>query len=444
MTPRRNSAGKSRTQRTGGPRFGPALAALGLGCLLVLTPVIAQEHAPEAPRANAPAAAPHGNEPAPHGNAPAHAPATPGEPHGAQEGGHGDEAHGDGHAEEHGEGAQAISIHLNTWMTALLKRVWYSGPATLNVEGALGPDGQPIPADQLRGKAVEYVWEDHHAHPPKEYHVDATIGQVGTSESGGKTAQVAVDGRQVTLINPSDPVFLYQQMFPEGIVASLLTALTIGIVAVLLTRRLRRVPTRTQAALELIYEGLHSFVRDLIGPHYRRYFPLVATLFFYIVFMNWAGLIPGWISPTANINVTAGLAVSIVLFVQYEGIRANGFIGYLKHFAGEPWWLAPMNFPLHIIGEAARVLSLTLRLFGNIFGEDVVIVILLFLGVMFTGFLPFQAPMVLFAVFTGFVQALVFTILTCIYLSLATSHAHHDAHEEDHGHAQHAAAPAHA
>jgi F-type H+-transporting ATPase subunit a len=433
------------------------LSCLALA-LLWAAPLAAQEHAPATPQnaaeapANAPA--PHGaaettNAPAPHG-----APEQPhaAEPHAATEGahageGHG-EAHGGAHEGEHEEG-QAFSIHLNTWITGLLKQFWYRGPATVNAEGAVGAGGAAVQAEALEGQQVEYVWEDHHAHPAKEHHLQATLGQIGgrTNVQGAKTKTVTVGGREVTLLNPAEPVFARQQMFPEGLVASLLTALTIGVVAALLLRNLRRVPTRAQAAFELLYERLDEFVRELIGPHYKRYFPLVGTLFFYILFMNWAGVIPGWLSPTANINVTAGLAVVIILYVQYEGLRVNGLKGYLKHFAGEPWWLAPMNFPLHIIGEVARVLSLSVRLFGNIFGEDVIIVILLGLGLMFTkGLVPFQAPMVLFAVFTGFVQALVFTILTCIYLALMTSHEHHDehsgAHEDDHGHIQEAHAPA--
>ena len=98
-------------------------------------------------------------------------------------------------------------------------------------------------------------------------------------------------------------------------------------------------------------------------------------------------------------------------------------------------WLAPLNFPLHIIGEFAKLLSLTLRLFGNIFGEDVVIVILTYLAILFTkGFIPFQFPMYLFGIFTSFVQAMVFSILACIYIALMTTHEDHaHGHGHDHG-----------
>jgi len=152
--------------------------------------------------------------------------------------------------------------------------------------------------------------------------------------------------------------------------------------------------------------------------------------------MNLAGLIPGWSSPTANINVTAGLALVIVVYVQIEGIRVNGLLGYLKHFWGELWWLGPLNFPIHVIGEFARLLSLTIRLFGNIFGEDVVIVILMYLAALFTkGWVPFQWPMYLLAIFTSLVQAMVFSILASVYLAQATAHASHGADHDRHSHA---------
>jgi F-type H+-transporting ATPase subunit a len=245
---------------------------------------------------------------------------------------------------------------------------------------------------------------------------------------------VTVDGRQLLLIEPTVH-FAYESMFPELLVISLLTALTIAVVAFLLTRNLQRVPDGKQAFVELIYSSLDNFVHGLIGDHYKRYVPLVGTIFIYILIMNLAGLIPGWASPTANINVPAGLAIVVVLYVQIEGIRVNGLKGYLMHFVGDPWWLGPLNFPIHAIGEVARVLSLTIRLFGNIFGEDVVIVILIALAGMFTkGLAPVQAPMYLLAMFTSFVQAMVFSILTCVYIALMTTHDDHGHGHDEHGH----------
>jgi F-type H+-transporting ATPase subunit a len=222
--------------------------------------------------------------------------------------------------------------------------------------------------------------------------------------------------------------------YVEAVAASVLTAVVIGVVAATLTRKEKlsvRSPSRGQAALEWVVTWLDSVVTDLIGDQGRNYLPLVGTLFLYIFFMNLSGLIPGWISPTSSASVTAGLAISVFLYVQYEGIRTNGLGGYLKHFAGEPIWLAPLNFPIHIIGELARPVSLTLRLFGNIFGEDLAILILMGLGL---AFYPIQFVVTGLAVFTSFVQALVFSMLTCVYIAGATVHEgpHHEP-DEHHG-----------
>jgi F-type H+-transporting ATPase subunit a len=183
----------------------------------------------------------------------------------------------------------------------------------------------------------------------------------------------------------------------------------------------------------MAYSQLDTFVRDLIGPTYKKYVPLIGTAFLYIFFMNAAGLIPGWMSPTSNINITAGLALVVEVYTQIEGIRVNGVVGYLKHFMGEPWWLFWLNFPIHVIGELAKLLSLTIRLFGNIFGEDVVIVILIALS---PSIVPLPAPMYFFGIFTSLVQALVFSILTSVYIALMTVHdeGHGEHGHEDHGH----------
>lgn len=423
-----------------------------------LLPVRAQETtAPQTPAATTSAA-------------PANAPTSPVQPgeHGTNEG---LQEHGPGgqHAPEGGtheaggehgakgghEEEEGFSIHLPSWIYGPLKKFWFSGPATLSADGAVTPAGEAVAAAELQGQKVDFTYVDHHSHisPKPEYQIHPVIGTIGTRTSGnGEPTPVTVNGREVLLIEPSVH-FAYESMFPELLVISLLTALTIAIVTFLMTRNLQRVPDRKQAFLELIYVSLDNFVHGLIGDHYKRYVPLVGTIFIYVLIMNLAGLIPGWASPTANINVPAGLAIVVVLYVQIEGIRVNGLKGYLMHFVGDPWWLGPLNFPIHAIGEVARVLSLTIRLFGNIFGEDVVIVILIALAGMFTkGLVPFQAPMYLLAIFTSFVQAMVFSILTCVYIALMTTHEDHGhghgehghGHDEEHGvyHDGHAPAPA--
>jgi len=222
----------------------------------------------------------------------------------------------------------------------------------------------------------------------------------------------------------------------EAISASVITAAVIVLLAYLLTRNMQRVPNRLQAAVEWVVEQLDGFTRNAIGPQSRTYLALVGTLFIYILLMNLGGVIPLWTSPTANMNVTIALAISVFIYVQYEGIRVNGIKGYFRHFVGEPVWLAPLNFPLHVIGELARPVSLSVRLFGNIFGEDTVIAVLIALVaplVIPFKFIPLHFPMLLLSLFTSFVQAMVFAILTCIYI--AGFVVHEDGHGEHHAEA---------
>lgn len=195
------------------------------------------------------------------------------------------------------------------------------------------------------------------------------------------------------------------------------------------TRRLQVLPaSRFQVALELTVGGLNDFVKGMLGPGGERHTPFVGALFLYILLNNLIGLLPGAIAPTSNLNTTVALALVTFCYVQYQGIRVHGIVGRLKHLAGPMPLLAPLMVPVELIGELARPLSLSVRLFGNIFGEERVIAILAGLSYFVLGFfpVPYQFPMMLFGVFTAVVQALVFSMLTCVYLSLtAAEEAHH-------------------
>jgi F-type H+-transporting ATPase subunit a len=131
------------------------------------------------------------------------------------------------------------------------------------------------------------------------------------------------------------------------------------------------------------------------------------------------GLIPGFFSPTANINTTLACALIAFITTHIIGIKAHG-LKYIKHFLGPIWWMAPLMLPIEIIGHLSRILSLTLRLFGNIMGEDLVLAILLMLAGMFLA----PLPMMFLAIFTSFVQAFIFSLLTMLYISGAMEEAH--------------------
>jgi F-type H+-transporting ATPase subunit a len=205
------------------------------------------------------------------------------------------------------------------------------------------------------------------------------------------------------------------------------------------TRRMSLRPNSWQCFGEIAYEALRGLTIGVIGPSGQKYVPLIGSLFLYIFTMNMIGIIPGFTSPTSSLGTTFPMAVFVILFVQVEAIRAHGFVGYLKHFTGgAPFPISVILFIAELVGEfVAKPISLSMRLFGNIFGEDMVLVVLaglLPLGLEIGGvqwrFFPLQFPVLLLAMFTSFVQALIFSMLTAVYLSvLATPH-------DDHGHAE--------
>lgn len=211
---------------------------------------------------------------------------------------------------------------------------------------------------------------------------------------------------------------------------SVFVAIGLAFFGILSTRRLEKIPTRRiQSVAEFVVQSLDNFVVGIIGPKGRTYTPFIGSLFLYILTMNLLGLVPLFKSPTSSLSITVPLALIVFVVYNYAGIREVGLVPYLKHLAGEPIWLAPLMLPIHIIGELARPLSLSIRLFGNIFGEETVLAILAgltFVIIPYVVAIPTQFPMMLFAIFTSFVQALVFTMLTTIYISVAI--ANHEEH----------------
>ena len=205
---------------------------------------------------------------------------------------------------------------------------------------------------------------------------------------------------------------------PHVTYAWVIMALLLGL-GFLASRKISLVPWGAQNVFELVVSGLEEFMVDITGEEGRAFFPYIATVFLFIMSCNLIGLLPGFLSPTANINTTLSLALCTFIYTHYLGIKYHG-VKYIKHFLGPIPALAPLFFPIEIIGHFARVLSLTLRLFGNIMGEDLVLTILLFLAGMFLA----PLPMMFLAVFTSVVQAFVFTLLSMMYFAGSMEHAH--------------------
>lgn len=196
-------------------------------------------------------------------------------------------------------------------------------------------------------------------------------------------------------------------------------AMTILIVAgVIVSSRLTLVPSGMQNFFEVIVGGLEDFVVANIGEKGRTVYPVLITLFLFIWVNNLLGLVPGFDAATANINTNAAMALFVFAYYNYIGVKVHG-LGYIKHFMGPFWWLAWLMFPLEIVSHLARPLSLTLRLFGNIKGEEIVLMILFFMA-------PVVATIPMFFLFglAKTIQAFVFFMLTMIYLKGSLEHAH--------------------
>ena len=178
-------------------------------------------------------------------------------------------------------------------------------------------------------------------------------------------------------------------------------------------------PGKLQQTFELVYEFLSGQTDEQLGHHGARYLGYFGTLFIFILFMNLIGVIPGFESPTMNPSVPAGCALATFLYYNVVGVQANGILKYLAHFAGPMWWMAPLMIPIEIISHLARPLSLTIRLYANMYaGEQVTLV--------FLSLTYFLVPAVFMGlhVFVSLLQAYIFMLLTMMYVAGATAHEH--------------------
>lgn len=190
------------------------------------------------------------------------------------------------------------------------------------------------------------------------------------------------------------------------------------VISLLATKGLKSVPGGLQNFMEVVIGGIENMVVETMGEHGRPFFPLVATLAIFILVSNLIGLVPGFFPPTANINTPAACAVVVFVTTHVVGVRQHG-VKYIKHFLGPIWWLAPMMLFIELIGHLSRVVSLTFRLFGNMNGHELILMI-------FFGLAPFLVPlpMMLMGVLVSFIQSFVFMLLAMIYIQGSLEHAH--------------------
>lgn len=188
--------------------------------------------------------------------------------------------------------------------------------------------------------------------------------------------------------------------------------------SILVKNKLEMIPRGSQNFWEVVVSTLEDVVVQIMGPHGRPYFPLIASLALFILSCNLIGILPWLQSATNNLNTTLALALVAFTVTHAVGIKEHG-THYVKHFLGPVPWLIPLMLPIEIIGHLSRILSLSFRLFGNIMGEDLAIIILTLL-------VPYLVPlpMMFLQVFTSFIQTLVFIMLTMMYITGSMEEAH--------------------
>lgn len=214
----------------------------------------------------------------------------------------------------------------------------------------------------------------------------------------------------------------------ETVIFSIASAIFVSIVFCLGAQYKEYLPKGFQNFIEYVVEAFRGLILEILGAKGEMFIPFLGTLFLYILTMNWLAVIPLLKPPSSNINITVALAICVFGLVQFLSIKNFGLFGYLYHLAGHPkgflgWAFVPLMLPVEILTQLSRPLTLSFRLFGNVLGEDILIGTFALFGVtMFATLpigIPLQLPFMLFALFTGTLQAFVFTLLSAIYILLA-------------------------
>jgi F-type H+-transporting ATPase subunit a len=217
-------------------------------------------------------------------------------------------------------------------------------------------------------------------------------------------------------VHPADPTHPINNDF------SLEVLLAVGLIALFAIVRMSlsvESPGAMQQVAEIIHEFVGGSAEQIIGHGYERFQAFTTCVFVFVILMNLTGLIPGIITPTSAPVVPLGIAVCTFIYYNFYGFKEQGVAGYLKHHAGPIWWIAPLLFPIEIVSNLARVMSLTIRLYANMFASDLVTLV-------FFSLVPVGVPVIFLGLHAGvsFIQAYVFMLLSMIYLGMATEHEH--------------------
>ena len=293
-------------------------------------------------------------------------------------------------------------------------------------------------------RAGEHSGEGEHGeahgsgHPPE---VPSFFDLIAQTDFAQNKATVTVSGKEEPIeFSLADAIHAYQNQF----LALMLVAVTAAVLSRKLGKLSMKAPGRFQAAIERIVEAFRDLVYGVLGEkNGRRYLPYIGSLFFFILLCNLMGIVPLLRSPTSIYKTTFALGLCTFLYVQFTAVTRTGPIRYLYHLAGEPqgdnifmlafmWLLGVfLLFPLHVLSEIIKPISLSLRLFGNILGEDILIGVFTMFGLSILGLFgmeqpwvgfPMQLPFFFLALLTSTVQALVFALLSMVYFLMVLPH----------------------
>ncbi len=214
--------------------------------------------------------------------------------------------------------------------------------------------------------------------------------------------------------------FLYLEWipFPAHVTYTWFTMIFLATVSFLATRRMDIYPNKVQNVMEVVIGALDNLLIETMGPHGKAYFPLIATLGLFILTSNLIGLIPGFESPTSNLNTTVSMALCVFFMTHIVGVKIHG-AKYLKQFMGPVWWLTPLMMPIEIVSHLSRPLSLSVRLFGNIQGGHIVLAVLFILVPLLV-----PLPILILKIFISIIQTLVFVLLSMMYIAGAMEEHH--------------------
>lgn len=219
----------------------------------------------------------------------------------------------------------------------------------------------------------------------------------------------------------------------EDVIFSIIVALIVSAVFYFGAKKRELIPHGFQNFLEFIVENLRKILKGILGEDADRHLPFLGTIFVYIFTMNIFGLIPFMKSPSSSLSITIGLSIVVFARVQYLNIKNMGLKGYLHHMSGSPknaigWMISPLMFFIEVLTQISRPVTLALRLTGNVMGEHALIsifalfsIVIFSLDILPLG-LPIQVPAMLFGLVTSLMQAMVFTLLTTVYILLSSPH----------------------